>query len=238
MKSNVLNKIELRESISVVNSDDGIKKLVGKIPYNSRSYDLGGFFEVISPTAFNKTLSDNADVKLLFNHDSSKILARVKNNTLILRNTDDGLEFEATLNNTTFANDVYENIRTGNVNTLSFGFNVINDEWRTEEGNEVRILKEVKLIEISAAVAFPSYPNTSSEARGINIEKLGSVLTKEELKEDDYLIIDITIRELEKLIPNKEEENKEAVIEKAGEEPLERDNTLDFLTNLLAEFKK
>lgn len=237
MKDNKLNKIELRESV-IAEDANGVKKIKGKIPFNTRSYDLGGFFEIISPTAFNKTLSDGADVKLLYNHDSSKVLARVKNNSLSLRVLEDGLEFEAVLNNTSFANDVYENIRTDNVNTLSFGFNVINDEWKTENGNEIRILKEVKLIEISVAVAFPAYPNTTSEARGINLDKLGSILSKPELKDDDYLVIDTTIKALNELIPNKEERKEEAVVEVAGEELLQVDNTYEILKNLLAEFKK
>lgn len=238
MKNSKLDKIEIREALSILDSNDGVKRITGKIPFNTRSFDLGGYFEVINPTAFNKTLADGADVKLLYNHDTSKVLARVKNNSLTLRTLEDGLEFEAILNNTSFANDVYENIRTGNVNTLSFGFNVINDEWKKEDGNEVRVLKEVKLVEISAAVAFPAYPNTYSETRGIVLDKLESILSKQDLTDDDYLTIDNTIKALNSLIPKKEEREEEAIVTKVDEESPSTNDTLDFLSNLLAECKK
>ena len=44
------------------------RKLVGLIPYNKPSVDIG-FIEIITPTAFDKTLSDRADVKALVSHD-------------------------------------------------------------------------------------------------------------------------------------------------------------------------
>lgn len=231
--------LEIREAITAIDDGSEVKKISGKIPYNVRSYDLGGFVEVINPTAFNKTLTDGADVRLLYNHDTSKVLARVKNGSLTLRNTEDGLEFDAVLNNTSFANDAYENIKSKNVDTLSFGFNVIQDSWTKEGDQQIRTLNEVKLVEISAVVAFPAYPQTVSEARGINVEKLEAILSKKELASDDYLEIDTTIRELKKILPNNEGENKEAIVNQADEESLEtKNNTYEFLRELLDELKK
>jgi len=74
--------------------------LFGLIPYLSRSENMGGFIEVIAPSAFAHTLADGADVKCLIDHDSAKIVARVKNDTLKLTSENDGLHFEVTLNDT------------------------------------------------------------------------------------------------------------------------------------------
>ena len=111
------------------------RKLVGLIPYNKPSVDMG-FIEIVTPTAFDKTLSDRADVKALVSHDSSKVLGSVKAGTLRLTSTDNGLLAEVDLPNTTFANDVWETVRRGDVTTMSFGFYPINE--RTEIQNKKR----------------------------------------------------------------------------------------------------
>jgi phage head maturation protease len=41
--------------------------------FNSMSYDLGGFREVIAPGAFSNVLATNPDVRLLYNHDDAAV---------------------------------------------------------------------------------------------------------------------------------------------------------------------
>ena len=156
-----------------------------------------GFYEYITPTAFNKTLSDGADVKALWNHDSSKLLARVKNGSLILRNQDDGLYCEAILPDTSYARDAYNLIKDEYVQTMSFGFTPIQERVEIEDGNEVRYLTETKLSEISFGVPFPAYESTDSVARsirGIDINKLETILNKDALTESD--VGEITNKEI------------------------------------------
>jgi hypothetical protein len=238
MKDKKSNFIEIRESLSVIESEDNAHKIKGFIPYNVRSYNLGGFVEIIAPSAFSKTLADNSDVKLLYSHDSNKVLARVKNGSLILRNTESGLEFEATLNNTSFALDAYEQVKSNTVDALSFGFQVIQDDWATEGVTQIRTLKEVKLLEVSAIVAFPAYPFTSSEVRGIELNKLETILSKDKIDEIDYDYLSNVVDNLRSLIPAKEEKKEEVAITVADEKSLLADETRSFLTNLLAECKK
>lgn len=154
-------KFTLRNVSYETRAEDGGKKYVrGIIPYNSQSEDLGGYKEVISNTAFNKTLSDKSEVRALFNHDTSKILGSTKSGTLILESTSEGLVCDVLLPNTTYANDLYEIMSRGDCNTMSFGFYDI----KHEDKGQLRTLKEVKLQEVSMGVIFPAYAETNSQA--------------------------------------------------------------------------
>ena len=53
--------------------------------YDSKSNDLGGFFEYIERGAFTQVLIDKSDVRALINHDQNLVLARSTSGTLNLR---------------------------------------------------------------------------------------------------------------------------------------------------------
>ena len=198
-----IEHITLRSTVELKQGEDGKQRLIGLIPYNKRSEYLG-FYEYITPTAFNKTLSDGADVKALWDHDSSKVLGRVKNNSLLLRSQEDGLYCEAILPDTSYARDAYNLIKDGYVQTLSFGFTPIQERVEIEDGNEVRYLTETKLSEISFGVPFPAYESTDSVARslrGIDLNKLENILGKDALTEGDVSEITNTITQLNSMLP-------------------------------------
>jgi len=205
MKQRKVEKRTLKSELHIQESNEK-RTIEGFIPYNSKSVDMG-FFEVICPTAFNKTLSDGYDVKAIVNHNMSQILGRVKNNSLRLESREDGLYAECDLPNTSYANDVYNLIKGGYVTTMSFGFECIKDEWKYVEGEEIRFLQEVKLEEISFAVAMPCYEGTDSvtrSIRGMNLDELGNTLSKEELKDEDFTQIREYIDKLSDLLPKNE----------------------------------
>lgn len=189
-----VNDLQIREL------EDGRRVIEGMIPYNSRS-EWMGFFEYIEPTAFNKTLADGADVRALWNHDTTKLLGRVKNGSLRLSSDDAGLHIECDLPKTTYAEDVYNLIREGYNNGLSFGFTTIKDKWGTEEieGRQVEVchLIEVRLYEVSFCVSFPAYEGTDSEARSIRsiIDDIRNIKA-EDLSEEDREALSNSIREL------------------------------------------
>ncbi|MEG2254303.1 MAG: HK97 family phage prohead protease, partial [Vagococcus sp.] len=85
------------------------KKISGyAFKFGQPSKDLGGFVEVITPEALKDV--DLSNVYLLYGHDYSKPLASTKAGTLKLDVDETGLHFEAELPNTSYANDVYENV--------------------------------------------------------------------------------------------------------------------------------
>ena len=225
-----VNDLQIREL------EDGKRVIEGLIPYNSRS-EWMGFYEYITPTAFNKTLADGADVRALWNHDTTKILGRVKNGSLRLRSEEDGLHIECDLPQTSYAEDVYNLIRGGYNNGLSFGFTTIQDRWEQQEEDgrsfDVCYLIEVRLYEVSFCVSFPAYEGTDSEARNLRsiLDDIKRI-KPEELSDEERQAINTTLREL---LPNEEEPapGDPTPAAKSTEVEIEQERQLDeFLASL------
>jgi uncharacterized protein len=137
--------------------------------FNSRSENLGGFTEFVAPGAFTRSLKSRNDVKLLWNHDAGSVLGSTRAKTMTLTEDARGLKVSATLPNTQLGRDTAELIRTGIIDSMSFGFNVIKDSWNSE-GTE-RTLHSVRLFEVSI-VAFPAYAGTAGTTNVRSLEKL------------------------------------------------------------------
>jgi uncharacterized protein len=168
------HKLEQRNikatEIRVVTGADGSKVLTGyAVRFNSPSVDLGGWTEICSPGMFSRTLKQSPDVLMLRDHLSSQLLGRTTAGTLTLNQDDKGLAFSVTLPNTAIADDTVENIRLGNLDACSFGFNVPEggDKWTsTSDGAVVRTLLDVNLAEVSIT-SFAAYPETSVSLRSL-----------------------------------------------------------------------
>lgn len=133
--------------------------------FNKRSVNLGGFVEVISPGAFRSSLERDQDIRALINHDGVPI-ARRKNGTLSLVEDDTGLRVEIDLPDTTAGHDLRKSVERGDIDQMSFGFNVRDDAVDEEDGLLIRILRDVDLREVSI-VTFPAYPDTSIAKRSV-----------------------------------------------------------------------
>jgi HK97 family phage prohead protease len=134
--------------------------------FDRMSEDLGGFRERIQRGAFRKVLDANPDVRFLVNHTGLP-LARTTNQTLELREDPKGLRVYAELAGTTLAKDLQILVRRGDVNQMSFGFNMRGgtDVWKDDDGQLVRtIVSFGELFDVSA-VTFPAYPQTDVSAR-------------------------------------------------------------------------
>ncbi|MCT3035879.1 HK97 family phage prohead protease, partial [Pediococcus parvulus] len=142
------------------------------VVFNSPSKDLGGFTEVVSPKAFDGV--DLSNVLMLSNHNYSQVLASVKAGTLKLAVDDKGLHFDATLPNTSFANDVYEEVTSGNVDSASFSFAVADDGdtfTKDDSGNVTRTINQVKSLFDVSVVAVPAYDDTNVAVDSRSYEK-------------------------------------------------------------------
>ena len=178
------------------------RRIEGFIPYNSESSDIG-FYEVLDPHCFDKTLRESKDIRALFNHTDESILARKKNNSLHFENREDGLYFNFEAPNTTIGNDVLEMAKEDLLSGTSFGMIVMNDEWRTVEGRQCRKVKEARLIEVSVLTSLPAYPDSAVYCRSLS-EALGG---KETLDDTDIDSIKAEMEKLSALLPKKEEES-------------------------------
>lgn len=142
-------------------SEEETKTISGyALKFDEPSKDLGGFVEVITPEALKEV--DFSNCFLLYDHDYSKPLASVKNDTLKLEVDETGLHFEATLNDTTYAKDVYENVSTGVVDSMSFGFELGIDSFdEDEEGTVTRSIKNIKNVPEVSVVTMPAYDSAN-----------------------------------------------------------------------------
>jgi len=243
-KSNNISKrlsfkdVEIR---SFLNDNEGGKKyLEGKIPYGKRSVPLwGSTCEIISRTAFKKTINDGKNVFALYNHDKDKILGSTKSGTLVLENQEDGLLCRVEIPDTTYANDLYTIINRGDVHTMSFGMRDLK-HTQDPETNAV-IITECGLNEISFGVCSPAYHDTASvaykrgfEKRNIDLDALNEVLEKENLSEPDILTINETMDILKNILPPTEAVETKPDAESTSSEKEPSNDTLENETDTLA----
>ena len=135
--------------------------------FDSLSADLGGWFEVVKPGAFTRSLL-SVDVVALHHHKPELILGRSSAGTLRLNVDQRGLAFEIDLPNSTAGSDVLESITRGDLTGASFAFTVPHngDRWTTQNGKRVRELLDVDLHDISVT-ARPAYPDTEVARRAL-----------------------------------------------------------------------
>lgn len=154
-----------------------------------------GFFEKIDRNAFDETLSDGHNIFLLFNHNYNKPLASTRNNTLTLTTDEIGLKFSARINEKlSYAKDVYELVKSGEMRGCSFGFYAKKDEYvyDSEKDEYKRTLLNLHLYE-GTITPVPAYDTTVVQARAKDIadeekEKLNQDKELESLKADLELI--------------------------------------------------
>jgi len=126
--------------------------------------DIGGMFrESIKPGTFAKTIKEN-DIRALMNHDENYVLGRNKARTLKLREDSKGLAIEIDPVPTTWAKDLMVSMRRGDINQMSFGFDVNKSEPDYEK--KERVLVDVTLYDVSI-VTFAAYPTTTAEVRSM-----------------------------------------------------------------------
>ncbi|OWT52672.1 HK97 family phage prohead protease [Bacillus sp. K2I17] len=139
--------------------------------FNSKTTIGGWFDEVIEPGAFARSLSENGDIRALFNHNWDNVLGRTKSGTLRLEEDEKGLKFEIELPNTSVGRDLAESMSRGDINQCSFGFWITEENWDYSVEPALRTIKEVELYEISV-VSIPAYDDTeASLVRGKEIGK-------------------------------------------------------------------
>ena len=147
-----------------VHTEGGQQKITGYAAvFDSLSEDLGNFRETIKHGTFKRALAENQDVRGLVDHDSSKIIGRTEAGTMTLVEDEKGLKYSIDVPDTQAGRDVVTSIKRGDVSGSSFAFTVVADNWRTEDGQEIRELTDVDLFDVGP-VAFPAYPATVTAA--------------------------------------------------------------------------
>ncbi len=135
-------------------------------PYVLFDGDGWKYLEVVDEGAFDNT--DMSDVIMQYDH-RGRVFARTRNNTLEVKADSKGLFIQADLGGTEIGRELYDEIRGGYTDRMSFGFTV-NGEYeeseKTYEGVRIwtrHITSVAKLYDVSA-VSLPANDGTSIEA--------------------------------------------------------------------------
>lgn len=153
----------------------------------------GAFAERVAPGAFDG--ADMSNTVALFNHNIDQPLARVGRG-LELTVDERGLKYRFELGNQSYAKDLAENIRMGNVSTSSFGFTVREDDWeRRDDGVNLRIIKGVDLLFDVSPTTQGAYPTTEVGLRSMELafenEEVMNI-EKEEVREEEVVAEEAT----------------------------------------------
>lgn len=137
--------------------------------FNQRSYDLGGFTEIIKPGAFTRTLANKPDVRALVNHESGLMtIGRTTNGTLVLAEDEIGLRVTIYPPDTQAGRDVQTLVKRGDLNQMSFSFYTIIDNWIDQSGTIIRELHEVNIDNGDVSVVtYPAYGQTTVQMRSL-----------------------------------------------------------------------
>lgn len=106
--------------------------------------------------------ADMRDVVLNFNH-GGKPVARTKNKTLELTVDQRGLFVKADLSGTEEGRKLYEEVKGGYLDKMSFAFTINEDEYNKD--TRTRSITEVKRLYDVAVVDIPAYESTNVMAR-------------------------------------------------------------------------
>ena len=148
--------------------------------YDGRYYKV---WEQIAPTAFDEC--DMSDVIMQYDH-AGRVFARNKNGTLTLAVDAIGLKMTASLGGTDIGRQLYQEIKGGYTDKMSFGFVVAEDQRvsTVDHENDVetitRTITKIKKLYDVSAVSIPANDMTSISARryadgvidGIKAERL------------------------------------------------------------------
>jgi len=145
--------------------------------FNRLSRNLGGFVEQIDPSAFDKTLGDNPDVRALINHDPSLLLGRTRSGTLRLSKDNIGLHYEVDVPDRSDARDLMVSMERGDINQSSFAFFLIDDEWgQTEQEFPLRTVTAVTIHNGDVSpVTYPAYDDADSGVADRAFQSLAEV---------------------------------------------------------------
>lgn len=124
---------------------------------------FGEYIEIIKRGALDK--ADLSDIRLLYNHDMSKIpLARTPK-TMSFALDSAGLTMRAELPETEEGKSVYTAVRRQDLSGMSFAFKVPEGGSQFDAKTNTRTITKIEKVYEFSICPFPAYPQTSVEAR-------------------------------------------------------------------------
>lgn len=162
---------EINRAVDNLEVDTKEKVLKGTaIKFNTYSCNVGGFIETVREGALdNVKFTHNNNLFIVYNHDMHQPLGSTDAGNLKYWIDDVGLHFEVKLNNSSYANDLYENVKSGIVKGCSFKMWINPNDYRStgeyKDGLPVKELLNIEEIEEITITHIPAYKDTLVEAR-------------------------------------------------------------------------
>ena len=159
-------------------------------PYELYSYDNVTVLEQVDARAFDGC--DMTDVIMQYDHQG-RVFARTRNNTLTIRVDAKGLYIAADLGGTEEGRKLYQEIKEGYTDRMSFGFIVETDERTTTRNHEtgaitlLRTISKIKKLFDVSAVSMPANDMTSISARSLADGVIAGLAEERRLRESKRL---------------------------------------------------
>ena len=154
------NSYEIREKDDEGYVVEGYAALFDE-PYTLwKDEDGHEYKEVIRSDAFTET--DVRDIIFLYNHEGM-VYARTKNKSLTVTIDEKGIKVRADLSLTNGARELFESIKTGLVDQMSWAFTIKDQSY--DKKTRTRSVDAVEKIYDVSAVSIPANPATSISAR-------------------------------------------------------------------------
>jgi len=123
--------------------------------------------EVIARGAASESIKED-DARAVWNHNYDIVLGRQSAGTLLLEEAEDGTHVDILFPDSQEGRDKHESVRRGDVNQMSFGFDILKETVTEDRSGAKRLIRsrveKIKLWEVSP-VTFPAYENTNINAR-------------------------------------------------------------------------
>lgn len=128
----------------------------------SRTFRHNEWVEV-DPAAVVK--ADASDVLGRWEHDPSKVLGRSSNGTVRVNRTEQGIEYEIDVPDTTYGNDLLELLNRGDIRGSSFAIEGLKSKFSTDpDGTRVRRINSIQRLVDVSPVTDPAFANSSAAA--------------------------------------------------------------------------
>lgn len=185
------------------------------------------FKEIMKKGVFKRAIERaSQNIPLLFEHDWNKQLASLEEGTLELREDNIGLRFDAVIKD----ESIYEQVRSGIINSCSFGFRVLTEEVESINTRlEKRFVSAIELLEVSL-VKNPAYVGSLCETRSyeeeLKEEERAKCGSSDEEKREENPEVEAEEEKVEE-VEEREADSKEAEAEEDSPEEAEEEKVED-----------
>ena len=168
--------------------------------------------DIIEKGAFSKSINERlSEIFYLQQHDWSKPLGKFK----VLQEDEKGLYFEGEIINTSFGEDQLKLYEAGIVKEHSIGFTTVKSDFKQENENYIRIIKEVKLYEGSAVTLgansqtpFLGFKSSVNEAKDL-YKKILKAHKDGSFTDETHGLFEVALKQFEAQIINEYKSTQE-----------------------------